>query len=326
MFRGRLKNLAHLKVDRQSRVIQTKPFHLWKLIKTLRQQSLWNSGAKMKYSSSVGFGNKCNSSLVPETVHRRYDFSSDLTRSFLLAAAFFSFVACPLICFLNALVILAVKAKQRLQTHSKEHYVGVHSSHRFISWCGGSTPKCNFMAIFLLQGKDFHEVCEVNLAFTISFMELSFISMCYPILISGERYLTIKYSLRHNEVLSNTRVVVSSLISWITSVILYFTLSNIILIFAILENKVFFSIVLLQILVFKQVYRHEKDILAHQVSMEVKAKFKREKKALKSTTIIIVTVLLFSLSHLLFLISRGIYSRVVSRMMSKCQLVNFVLG
>ena len=157
------------------------------------------------------------------------------------------------------------------------------------------------LAIFLLQGKDFHEVCEVNLAFSFSFMEVSLISMSHLILISGERYLTIKYSLRHNEVLTNTSVIVSSFLTWITAVILYFILPNTMMTFAILEITVFSSIVILQVLVYKQARRHEKSILTHQVSMEAKAKFKREKKALKSTTLLILIVILFFLVPFTFL-------------------------
>lgn len=253
----------------------------------------------MNYSSSVGLGNNCNSSLVPQTVLRRYDFSSELTRNFLIAAAVLSFAACPLTCFFNGLVILAVKVKRRLQTHSN-----------IMLACFALTNVLNgvlvqplnaTLAIFLLQGKDFHEVCEVNLAFSFSFMEVSLISMSHLILISGERYLTIKYSLRHNEVLTNTSVIVSSFLTWITALILYFILPNTMMTFAILEITVFSSIVILQVLVYKQARRHEKSILTHQVSMEAKAKFKREKKALKSTTLLILIVILFFLVPFTFL-------------------------
>lgn len=278
--------------------IQNELWPFSKLIKK-RGHQLRDGISKMNYSSSVGLGNNCNSSLVPQTILRRYDFSSELTRNFLIAAAVLSFVACPLTCFFNGLVILAVKVKRRLQTHSN-----------IMLACFALTNVLNgvlvqplnaTLAIFLLQGKDFHEVCEVNLAFSFSFMEVSLISMSHLILISGERYLTIKYSLRHNEVLTNTSVIVSSFLTWITAVILYFILPNTMMTFAILEITVFSSIVILQVLVYKQARRHEKSILTHQVSMEAKAKFKREKKALKSTTLLIVIVTLFFLVPFTFL-------------------------
>lgn len=278
--------------------IQNELWPFSKLIKK-RGHQLRDGISKMNYSSSVGLGNNCNSSLVPQTVLRRYDFSSELTRNFLIAAAVLSFAACPLTCFFNGLVILAVKVKRRLQTHSN-----------IMLACFALTNVLNgvlvqplnaTLAIFLLQGKDFHEVCEVNLAFSFSFMEVSLISMSHLILISGERYLTIKYSLRHNEVLTNTSVIVSSFLTWITALILYFILPNTMMTFAILEITVFSSIVILQVLVYKQARRHEKSILTHQVSMEAKAKFKREKKALKSTTLLILIVILFFLVPFTFL-------------------------
>ena len=52
------------------------------------------------------------------------------------------------------------------------------------------------------------------------------------------------------------------------------------------------SIVLFQVLVYKEARRHEKLILSQQVSVEARAKFKQEKKALKLTTVIIAKTLL----------------------------------
>ena len=52
------------------------------------------------------------------------------------------------------------------------------------------------------------------------------------------------------------------------------------------------TIVVLQILVYKEARRHEKQILSQQVSLEARAKFKQEKKALKLTSIILVTIFL----------------------------------
>ena len=49
-------------------------------------------------------------------------------------------------------------------------------------------------------------------------------------------------------------------------------------------------LVLLQISVYKEVRRHEKQIISQQVSMEARAKFKQENKASKLTTIILVTI------------------------------------
>ena len=51
------------------------------------------------------------------------------------------------------------------------------------------------------------------------------------------------------------------------------------------------SIALFQILVYREARRHEKQILTQHVSLETRAKFKHEKKALKLTTIILATIL-----------------------------------
>ena len=54
----------------------------------------------------------------------------------------------------------------------------------------------------------------------------------------------------------------------------------------------FTSIIVFQILVYKEARRHEKHILSQQVCAEGSAKFLQEKKALRLTTMIIVTIFL----------------------------------
>ena len=48
----------------------------------------------------------------------RRQWSKNTTHGLLVPAAVLSFIVCPFTCFLNAIVILAVKTKRRLQTHS----------------------------------------------------------------------------------------------------------------------------------------------------------------------------------------------------------------
>ena len=57
---------------------------------------------------------------------------------------------------------------------------------------------------------------------------------------------------------------------------------------------------MLQIFVYKEARRHEKQVLSQQFSMEAREKFKQERKALKLTTIILVIIFLCRLLPLIF--------------------------
>ena len=94
--------------------------------------------------------------------------------------------------------------------------------------------------------------------------------------------------------LTKTRVLVLSACAWIPGILVYFFLSRATMIpVTVVTIALLSSIICLQVLVYKEARRHEKRILACQVSEEAKAKFKGEKKALKSTTLMIVIILLF---------------------------------
>ena len=243
----------------------------------------------MNRSSSVGLENSCDHLFFP--VRLRYNFS-DLTHSILIVAALLSIVASPFTWFLNAMVILAVKTKRRLQTHSNMFLASLALTDLVTGLV--VQPLHGVMTIFMLQRKGFHEFCQVNLAFSFSFSLICHSVVCHLVLICGERYLTIKYSFTHHKMFTKTRVIVLSVCAWIPGILVYFFLSRATVIpVAVFTIILLSSIICLQVLVYKEARRHEKRILACQVSEEAKAKFKGEKKALKSTTLMIVIILLF---------------------------------
>ena len=244
----------------------------------------------MNQSSSISSESNCNSVFV-RTVRLRY-VPSDLTQGLLIAAAVLNFVACPFFCFLNALVIVAVKAKRRLQTSSNILLACLALTDLIVGVV--VQPLHGTITIFLLQGKGFNEFCEVNLAFSVSFIIVFCASLSQLVLISGERYLTIKYSFTHNTVVTKTRrVIVSSAIAWIVAIIIFIFLSKSLFIpVTVFQITSLCSVICLQVLVYKKAKCHEKQILAQQVSVEASARFKREKKALKLTTLVILAIFL----------------------------------
>lgn len=66
-------------------------------------------------------------------------------------------------------------------------------------------PLHGAMTIFLLQRISFLEFCGINLGFSISFVVIWHAVLGHEV-ISGERYLSIKYAFAHNEMLTKMRV------------------------------------------------------------------------------------------------------------------------
>ena len=266
----------------------------------------------MNFSQSSWIGNKseCKNFLY-KTVSLRYS-SDDSLRGLLVAAAVLNLATAPCTIFLNTLVMVAVKTKRRLQTH---HNILL----AFLALTDLMTglllqPLHITKTIFLLQGKDAYEFCDIESAYTVFFLVFTLTRICHLLLISGERYLAIKHTFTHAKVVTKHRVIISSAVPWIAAILMflaaaYFSVAAIFIGYAIVIS----TIVFLQILVYKEARRHEKQILSQQVSWEARAKFKQEKKALKLTTVILLMVFLcFALPLLAMSLAWQIFSETFS--------------
>ena len=240
-----------------------------------------------KYSS-IGRQNDCKNffNSVP------FRFSSvDSFYGLLIATAVLNLAACPFTIFLNALVMVAVKIKRRLQTHPNILLACLALTDLMVGLV--VQPLHITKTIFLLHGKHFDEFCDIDLAFTFSLVISCWSSVSHLVLISGERYLAIKHTFTHASVITKVRVMFCSALAWIAAALFLLMLSySRVMAFA-LQVITLSSIALFQILVYKEARRHEKRILSEQVSVETRAKFKREKKALKLTTIMLATIVMF---------------------------------
>ena len=249
-------------------------------------------------SSSIESESDCKSFLF-QTVPLRYS-SAGSFHGFLVAAAVFSLAACPFTIVLNALVMVAVKSKRRLQTHPNILLACLALTDLMVGLV--VQPLHITKTILLVQGEIFHEFCDIDLAFSVSFIMLVLATSCQLVLISGERYLAIKHTFTHATVVTKARLIVSSAVAWIAAALFFLVISYLTVFLFVMQATVYSTIVLLQILVYKEARRHEKQILSQQDSVEARAKFKQDKKALKLTTIILLTIFLcfFLLSVAMF--------------------------
>ena len=259
--------------------------------------------------SGIGRDTECETFLL-EGVLLRYP-SADLFYGLLVAAAVFNLAACPLTISLNALVMVAVKTRRRLQTHPNILLACLALTDMMVGLL--LQPIHIAKTILLLQEKDAHEFCNIELAFTISFVIFMFATVCHLLLISTERYLAIKHTFTHGTVVTKARLIISSAVAWIAAIVFLLIASYLPIALFVGNVTIISLIVLLQMCVYKEARRHEKHILSQQVSMEARAKFKQEKRALKLTTIILVTIFLcLFLPSISMLITWHIFGEAVS--------------
>ena len=248
--------------------------------------------------SSIGRESECKNFFV-NSVPLRYS-SVDAFYGLLVAAAVLNLAACPFTILLNTLVMVAVKTKRRLQTHPNILLACLALTDLMAGLV--LQPLYIAMTIFLLKGKEFHDFCYIELAYTVLFVIFMSATIFHLFLISGERYLAIKHTFTHATVVTKARLIISSAGAWIEAILLFLVSSYLAIALAIGIVTIISSTVLIQIFVYKEARGHEKRILSGQVSMEARAKFKQEKKALKLTTIIVVTIFLFIFLPVIFII------------------------
>ncbi|CAH3104795.1 unnamed protein product [Porites lobata] len=137
------------------------------------------------------------------------------------------------------------------------------------------------------------------------------------VLISGERYLAMRHSFAHFALLTETRLLVASVLAWLLSIILYINFAANRSVFMPINNT-FYGLCLAFILfchvtVYREIRRHEKQIAAQQVTVEARKQFEKDKKAFKVTFIIIIVLMLCYVPILIF-------SAVLERFRSKISL------
>ena len=211
--------------------------------------------------------------------------------SLLVAEAVLNLAACPFTIFLNALVMVAVRIKRRLQTHLNILLPCLALPDLMVGLV--VQPLHITKTIFLLQGRHFHEFCDIDFAISLSLVISCWASVSHLVLISGERYLAIKHTFTHATVVTKVRVMFCSALAWIAAALFLLILSySRVMAFA-FQVTTLSSITLFQILVYGEARRHEKIDSCTAGFVETRAKFKREKKGLKLTTIMLATIFMF---------------------------------
>ena len=182
-------------------------------------------------------------------------------------------ITCRFTTLLNVLIIISVKTKLFVRT------------------------KSNIALATRLQGDD---TFNLKQAIVNSFILrlLTTLSLFQLALINVERYIAIKHSLRYATIVTEVRLIYSSALFWIIAFLL--TLPTIILqddsimrkISSVTTASCLAIIAFCQVVLYREARHHQRQTADQQISMEVKQRKLKEKKALKTTTIVLFFLLL----------------------------------
>ena len=199
----------------------------------------------------------------------------------------------PFAILLNTLVIVAVKTKRHLRTKSNislaclattDFAVGLIAQPLaitfFILFLIGSSPQ-TMTRIVVCVSSAVGETCIAA-------------SLLHLLLMSGERYLAIKHPFAYeNGLVTEARIITASGLAWMCAAIVYgIRVSILPEISVVFISAVISTVVYCHVVIYKEVRRNTQQIIANQVSLAVKEKLLKNKRAFNTTVVIVLTLFL----------------------------------
>ena len=237
-----------------------------------------------------------NSSVpLPSEYCRRFQDEEKFFRinlSVTLSAIILYVFSCPFVILMNALVIVAVKTRHRLQTMSTILLASLAGTDLLM---GTTTLPASIAAeIFAIADGPVTAYCTFVDKIVSPLRFLSVLTSIFHLgVISVERYIALKYSLRYDTIVTKFRLAIATAFTWFLSGV--YTLFKMLIVtslhFVVLQ---FLTVTCVLIIVYchASVYmvtrRHERQIRTEQIPAgEDAERFLKEKKAWKTTGFII---------------------------------------
>ena len=227
------------------------------------------------------------------------DNSSVVYAVFIVRTAI-SAITSPLIVLLNVLVMMAVKTKQQLRTKSNITLACLATTDLMVGVVVQPLQIASY--ILMIKGATHNsQFCTLtDVAMAVS-LRCVLSSLFHLLLISSERYIAMKHSLLYANSVSETRIILAGGSAWIAGIVLptgiqYLTKTSkaflaILLVSAILPISMF-AMIYLNVVVYMQVRRQEKQIITDNDSSEAKKKLARYKKAFYTIVTLLVVIFL----------------------------------
>ena len=213
--------------------------------------------------------------------------------AFLIFLIIFNIITFPITAVLNSLVMISVKAKSRLRAHKSNVLLAFLALTDFTV---GTLVQPAFAAVLIMLLLDKPRGYCVLQVLRYALIVLLSSSLFHLVLLSLERYIAMKHTFSYPSLVTEGRLLVASLVSWLFSV---FQTVLLLVSKTVSLRSVMISTSLSLVVIFfchftvcREIRRHEKLVAAQQTTPEARKQFERNKKAVKLTFIILAALLL----------------------------------
>ena len=251
---------------------------------------------------------ECHFVFLSQLLHR--PFLPTSVQAVLIFSIVVHLSTCSFTILLNVLVMVGVKTKRRLKAKanillaclaSTDVSVGflVQPCHVAMEMIlllpSGNVSTTNFCALVDALGWIFDIFCTA--------------SLYHLVLISGERYASLKHPILHNRSVTNTRLVISSVTAWLIALATCLLIPSDIMILLALGNILRGICVVLVfcfcVAVYRKVRCYKRQAIGQQLSNEVKEKMFNEIKIVKTTLTVAVIALVCYVPTIVFFMATG---------------------
>ena len=216
--------------------------------------------------------------------------------AFATTAIILNTVSFPVTIVMNVLVIMAVKTRPRLQSKYNILLACLAGTDLLVGVA--SQPSYIVGQIYVVKGLSLSEYCRYHKLTNFLVLIPMFASVHHLTLISIERFVALKYTFRYITIVTRLRLKVAVVGSWtfasFPGILRHFSEKLDIISGIVLTIVIFLNILLItscHLSVYLVTRRYERRIKCEQVSPQAAADFAKEKKALKTTRIIIMALL-----------------------------------
>ena len=193
----------------------------------------------------------------------------------------------------GSLVIVAVKTNRRLRTKSNITLACLATTDFAVGLIVQPLVITNFSLFFMGSSPQTMTSTFVWVSSAVG-QTCTAASLLHLLLMSGERYLAIKHPFAYeNGLVTEARIIMASGLAWMCAAIVCGIRASIFReISVVFISAVISTVVYCHVVIYKEVRRNTQQIIANQVSLAVKEKLLKNKRAFNTTVVIVLTLFL----------------------------------
>ena len=224
----------------------------------------------------------------------KLNFAVDATVLNIILTIIFNMVVCPFTVLLNMMVIIAVKRRPRLQSYANILLACLAVTDALTGLT--TQPLYSLWKILQLLEMKTHET--IGFLYTIVLRALSLCSSLHLVLVTSERLIAIRFTQRYASIVTRRNIRAAVIASWVVSTSYAAlgeprntskaSLLNLLAALIVVSCVIFMAFA--YVILFCETRRHVKMIKAHQLPQEEVHRFNKEKKALKTTVLVVSAV------------------------------------